>query len=193
MQMTLRQAHKMVEKINGRMTKISIQANREIGIWNMRPSTIPDAQAEFEKELARQINLTNVRQAIRQGIQVANRAEVDAAVALRKATLDQIGILRAVVAGVDPDNIYTSSAINDKVAAAKQAASINASAYGRDSVTVCVITPERLAELNQQIDLYQLKLEAIEDQLTAANADRANLVTITEEDAEVLRQENLIA
>lgn len=194
MQMTLRQAHKMVEKINARMASINVSPSRDVVVWNANSGSLDTLRAEFENEVNRQIHLTNVRQTLRVGIQRANRDQVDDLITARKATLDQIGILRHVVGQVNTDHMYTAEAIENKAAALRTAASAGSSGYGqRDTVTVCVVTADQLAHYNAQIDLLQLQLEQIEDELTAANASKSSVVVLDDVAVEILRAEKLVA
>lgn len=193
MKFTLRQAHKLVEKITARIATLNISPTREVNVWQADETSFETLQADFDKSLSRQMSLVAARYFIREQIGVANRAEVDSLVAQRKFLLDQIGTLRAVVADVRAHAITSPDALAEKAKATIAAATAGASrGYGDDTVTVCLIDDEALTVYNKKIDALQLKVESIEDQLTSANANRDSCVIVSDAVLAVLKEEGIV-
>ncbi len=193
MKMTLRQAHKLVEKINAKIGSIDVSVTREVTPWTVDEHTLRNLRAEFDTNVTRLQDLNAARYAVREQISVANRAEVDSLVAVRKYLLDQIGVLRNLVGGFRPSVVSSGAALAEKAVAQKAAAATGGtSRYSEDTVTVSLLTAEDVAMYNKEIDLLQLKIEETEDQLTSANASRDSSIILSDAVLATLRTEGLI-
>lgn len=193
MKMTLRQAHKLVEKINAKIGSIDVSVTREVTPWTVTADTLGTLRAEFDKNMARLFALNAARYAVREQIGVGNRAEVDSLVGERKFLLDQIGVLRTIVAGFRATHVSDAAALVAK-AQAQQSAAANGgtSRYSEDTVSVSLLTAADIEGLNSSIDELQLKIEEIEDRLTSANASRDGAIILSDAVLVTLRQEGLI-
>lgn len=194
MKLTLRQAHKIVEKIVARMATIDVSPIRQVNVWEAEALTFDRLLKEFQDAYARNLVLASARQAVRDAIGVANTVKVDGLVSKRKALLDQLGALRSVVsqATTSLTGITSAAALAQKVEAAKAASKTTNSAYSTDTVTIQLLNTVDLAILQKKIDVLQLQVEEVEDQLTTANAV-AGAVTISDDVAAILREEGVIA
>jgi len=101
--------------------------------------------------------------------------------------------MREQVSAVLLPSISSQSALNGKVEAArlaKRAAGATMSSYD-EAISVCLLSPQDIADINAVISRAQLNVERIEDLLTSANA-KPSTVMISDGDAEVLRSEGLV-
>lgn len=196
MQLTLRQAHKIVEKITARIATLDVSPTREVNIWEADANTFDNAVEAFNTDFERAVALMEARHSVRQQIGAANFAEVDNLIAQRKLLLDRISMLRTIVNGAKTKAVTSQEGLTTKVQAMTQASAAGgrSSIYGSDdSVTMLVIDPVRVAEMNSNIDALQLQIEAVEDKLTSANSSRDHLVIVSDTVVETLRIEGIVA
>lgn len=193
MQVTLRQAHKIVDKLNAKIKSIDTVTTADINIWQANDTdavitTLNAAGATSESAFARLVNLATIRHDIRGLIGVANHKAVDDLIARRKLSLDMLAIIRGLVEAYRPAGNLSPEVVVAQAAAARTANS----PYSSQTITVNLYDEADIAELRKQIDLYQLTLEHIEEALTAANSDRSNQLDLSEF-AEQLRAEGIVA
>jgi hypothetical protein len=195
MNLTLRQAHKAVEKITARLATLDISPTRSVSIWEADEATFEIARGAFESDLERTQRLMLARHFVRQQIGNANFAEVDSLIAQRKLLLDQIGLVRTLVAGAKNRQVTTQEGLYEKVKAmaASAASGGRSSLYGDDTVTITLVDDDQLVAYQAQIDQLQLEIEAVEDKLTAANSSREHLVILSDDVIATLRAEGVIA
>lgn len=195
MNLTLRQAHKAVEKITARLATLDISPTRSVSIWEADEATFENARASFESDLERTQRLMLARHFVRQQIGNANFAEVDNLIAQRKLLLDRIGLVRTLVAGAKNRQVTTQEGLYEKVKAmaASAASGGRSSIYGDDTVTITLVDDDQLVAYQAQIDQLQLEIEAVEDKLTAANSSREHLVILSDDVIATLRAEGVIA
>jgi len=173
MKLTLRQAHKIVDKINARLVEVNVDANPTLSAYNITDPAVAldEAKKAFEAELGRYMSLIAARSFIRAQVAYANAHEVDTLVARRKASLDIIAKYRSVKESYNERALATPEALGAKVNAVLEAAKTTTSLYGStDQITVSVMDKQYVADLDDKIQSLQLTIEAIEDQLTTANA-----------------------
>lgn len=193
MKVSLRQAHKIVEKISGRLATIRLSAQQTVNIWDETdPEVLLDKLGEqCRQEQKRQLNLLGARQDIRTSIQAVNGTEVNGLVATRKALLDQLATYRHLQGTIPANAISTGTALKAKLAAERAGAGGGrSSVYSNDTITVSVFTEADVENLDNQINELQLRVEAIEDQLSAANANGS--VTIGDFTLAILRKEGIV-
>jgi hypothetical protein len=194
---TLRQAHKLVDKIVAKMRTLTIESTKQVSAWEQDEvsAVLERLRGKFEEQIARQVALTNARQELRDAISIANRAAVDGLISQRKALLDQVGIYRAILDSASENYISDGNALAQKLSAMRSAAHAGATtpSWGGsgDTVTVSLLTSERQTVLEKLVNDTQLKIEAVEDALTQANAGTRVWVPASAE--ATLRQEGLIA
>lgn len=193
MHVSLRQAHKIVGKIHTKLAEIDISPMRSVNMWDNVDGAVEKMRTAYAIAVDRQQRLMQARQAIRDQIQAANRGEVDALVAARKTTLDQIGMMRAQLAGVSQNGVTSQVALDGKIDAARLAkrAGGASTSYYDEVISVCLLSQQDIDAINADISKAQLKVERIEDLLTSANA-KLSTVMISDGDEEILRSEGLV-
>ena len=155
--------------------------------------TIQQATAEFQKEVARKVALTNALFNIRKSVGQAN------------ATAGINDIL-ANVQGIDAvmavySNVATKSAgktldeINARVEKLKNVtaeASARASIYGDryNSVDTSVVTCEAIADAKVKVKYLKRQRQNLQDKLLALNVN--TMVTVSGDDEEVLKAEGIL-
>ena len=67
MKITLRQAHKLINKINSRLATFQISAAQQVNIWEVESpaETFANLQGQFQALCARNVALVTARQTIR--------------------------------------------------------------------------------------------------------------------------------
>jgi hypothetical protein len=195
MQVTLRQAHKIVEKITARLAMLDINPTREINVWEVTDTTFDDAVETFNEQVVRTHDLMLARHFVRGQIGNANFAEVNSLIAQRKLLLDRIGMLRSLVAGAKVRAVTSQAGLVEKARAmtAGAAAGGRSTMFGEDTVTILVVDQTDLDNCAADIDTLQLEIETVEDKLTTANSNREHMVILSDEVIETLQSEGIIA
>lgn len=194
MEVSLRQAHKIVEKITARLTTFEITATKRVNVWELTDAAeaFESARDELANTIDRHRELVTTRQLIRNAIRDVNAVKIDSLVAHRKGLLDLIASMRSVIGTVDPRAIATPEALTLKVAAMKESSKTSSGHYGStDEVTIGLLDTETLALYDQQVNAYQLAIEATEDQLTHENAKGS--VVLEDDIVDLLREEGIVA
>jgi hypothetical protein len=190
MQVTLRQAHKLVDKINASFQNLQISPVENINIWQMTPLSLDDRRKKFHTKLARQLALTTVRSEIRGQLQEANQGSVNELVALRKITLDMLALKRSLHVQLAPsvNEIDNQESLEQKVEILKASKEVGHRHY--DNVIVSLVNAVERQELENEIGDLQLSIDQIEDQLTTANSGKK--ILLSETTMVVLKKERLL-
>lgn len=189
-EITLRQAHKLVEKLNARIASIELDTTIEVSIWDYDPAAVTSARVAFNEQTRRLTDLASIRQTIRNMIRIANQQAVDDLITKRKELIDTIGVLRTIVQRASTRTMYTPEALAQKVQATRTAQS-SGSSYGTpDTLSVSVLDVSDVERFTTMVEQTQLKIEQVEDQLTRVNS--STMITLSDEVFEQLKKENLI-
>lgn len=189
MKVTLRQAHKLVEKIAGRLGKIELSTQATVNLWDTTPASelYMSLQAELENNIERQLDLLGARQDIRTSVQAVNASEINGLVAARKALLDQLSTYRHLQGTIEKNTISGSDALASKIASSRESPQTS---YSIDTIRVSLYDDAKVTALDKKINELQLRVEAMEDQLTTSNATAQ--ITIGERTLAVLRREGIV-
>lgn len=197
MNITLRQAHKLIDKIHGRLATFGISATQSVNIWEVEDAAtaFQQLEAEFNEIVARNKSLLTARQVIRNLIQQANVGGVDSTIAMRKATLDEIGGHRHILNTIHLGGIASAEALERKIAAERAAAQTSGGGGGRfrsndDTVNVCLLGQDEFNELDRLIAVKQLEVEKMEDRLSQLNA--STTITLPADVVTILQKEGLV-
>lgn len=194
MQVSLRQAHKIVEKLTARLTTFEITASARVNVWELTDAAVAfqEAREVLHNTINRHRDLIEARQNVRNSIRVVNSLEIDTLVAKRKRLLDTIASLRSLLATVDKRAFSTPDALLQKVAAVKESSKASSSHYGStDEVSINLLDVEAQEMFDREINYLQLEIEATEDQLTQANVKGS--VVIDAGAAALLQAEGIVA
>lgn len=195
MNITLRQAHKLIDKINSRLGQFQISATQQINIWEVESptETFTKLQEQFQALCGRNTELVTARQTIRNLVADANRNGVDDTIAARKAALDAVGFLRHQLNTVNEHAVNTPSALARKLEAEREAAKASSAVSYRgngDTIAICLYSPADVEALNDKINQGQLAIERLEDQLSKLNSSIEVALPAAVE--QTLRQEGLL-
>lgn len=191
MEVTLRKAHKLIEKLHGRLAMIQISGAAMLGIWETQSAETQMAVArdQFDNTIAHQFNLLDARQEIRNSIQTANSLYIDKLIAERKRKLDVVGVYRHILSTVPRTAISSPDAADRKIKTLQDSATT--STYGStDEVVVSLLSQSDIDGYTQTINRMQLEIEQIEDQLTTENA--STKITLSQNVVATLKAEGLI-
>ena len=191
MKITLRQAHKLVDKITERLKTIVISATKTVSIWDVTDgeSTFDTSKQAALELIKRNMELIVARQAIRDLIRDANHTTVDQLVSQRKGTLDIIASSRHLLDTCGSGGITSPLALQQKATALREAAA--GTSYGSDTITICLVSTEDQSMIDKNIQEYQLLIEDIENKLTTANATTS--ISIPVEMLQILIDEGIVA
>ena len=173
MNITLRQAHKLIDKINSRLATLQISATQAVNIWEIEDptATYTKLSEQFTELCQRNRLLVSARQCIRNQIRVANYAAIDGVIADRKEAMDAAGFIRHQLNTVNDNAVTSPTALERKVAAEREAAKTTTTRYGAaDTVTICLYSQADVDVLNDQLNKQQLEIERLEDQLSKLNS-----------------------
>lgn len=173
MNITLRQAHKLIDKINSRLATLQISATQAVNIWEIEDptATYTKLSEQFTELCQRNRLLVSARQCIRNQIRVANYAAIDGVIADRKEAMDAAGFIRHQLNTVNNNAVTSPTALERKVAAEREAAKTTTARYGADdTVTICLYSQADVDVLNDQLNKQQLEIERLEDQLSKLNS-----------------------
>lgn len=187
MQLTLRQAHKLIEKIGTRLSTVRLTASGSISIYTQEDVgvVVNRERAKFQAELRRQLDLLQARQELRMSIQAANVSEVNNLVAIRKALLDELGTYRHL------QNLFPSKENTSIEELQAELATMKAtpSTY-QHSVSFSMLDANAIDDLDRNINQLQLRVEGIEEQLSIANT--SGVVGLSAQSEQLLRREGVI-
>ena len=173
MNITLRQAHKLIDKINSRLATLQVSATQAVNIWEIEDptATYTKLSEQFTELCQRNRLLVSTRQCIRNQIRVANYATIDGVIADRKEAMDAAGFIRHQLNTVNDNAVTSPTALERKVAAEREAAKTTTTRYGAaDTVTICLYSQADVDVLNDQLNKQQLEIERLEDQLSKLNS-----------------------
>lgn len=173
MNITLRQAHKLIDKINSRLATLQISATQAVNIWEIEDptATYTKLSEQFAELCQRNRLLVSARQCIRNQIRVANYTAIDGVIADRKEAMDAAGFIRHQLNTVNDNAVASPTALERKVAAEREAAKTTTTRYGaNDMVTICLYSQADVETLNDQLNKQQLEIERLEDQLSKLNS-----------------------
>lgn len=195
MKITLRQAHKLIDKINSRLGTFQISATKAVNIWEVEDpaSTFLQLTAQFRDLCKRNRALVTARQTIRNLIQQANVGAIDNTIAQRKAELDNEGFLRHLVNTVNPNAINTPTALARKLEADRAAASASSVASYRgdtNSINICLYSDADVEQIDAQLNAARLVVEKLEDKLSQLNSSTS--ITLSAETTSTLQAEGLV-
>lgn len=194
MNITLRQAHKLIDKINSRLATLQISATQTVNIWEIEDpaATYTKLSEQFAELCQRNRLLVSARQCIRNQIRVANYAAIDGVIADRKEAMDAAGFIRHQLNTVNDNTVTSPAALERKVAAEREAAKSNASSrYGAaDTVAICLYGQADVEALNDQLNKQQLEIERLEDQLSKLNSSTE--IELSADVAKTLQSEGLM-
>jgi uncharacterized protein YdcH (DUF465 family) len=155
--------------------------------------TIQQATAEFQKEVARKVALTNALFNIRKSVGQANAT---AGINDILANVQGIDAVMAVYSNVATKSAGKSldeiTARVDKIKNAPADASVRASIYGDryNSVDTSVVTCETIADAKAKVKELKRQRQNLQDKLLALNVN--TMVTVSGEDEEVLKAEGIL-
>lgn len=191
MELTLRQARKLTDKINQHIGTISLSTPNTINIWEVEPenaeTVFESAVAEFHAKQEQVVKLELIRSSIREAIQVANRDVIDDLVRRRHTaiTLNSYAHQTLLAGG---DEISSGAALARKIAAARESAS--KTAYSAETLSFRVLTKAQRDQGEAQLRKSKLVVEKLDDAIAVANA--TTKIVLPEETATVLRDLNLL-
>lgn len=191
MTFTLRQANKLVDKINHHITTINTQPTCDINIWEVvfSDQTIDQKRLEHKTNINRCLALILIRQDIRNKIARNNQAQVNQLITQRKILLDKLGVYRSIIQQIDLSAVQTATAFDGKMISLKA----NTGTYRPvDILTIGLMDSEEIDSMNNNINSLQRQVELVEDQLTTANSSSTLLVILDQDSYTTLRNENII-
>lgn len=190
MQVTLRQAHKLVDKINGRLKTVTLHPVAQISIYAVGDAAtlLSEKVAKHQAEQKRHFDLLSARQELRMSIQAVNAAEVNNLVAVRKSVLDELSTWRSIQLAVSDSAVSTAAELEAKLKALRETPSNGYS--HNEKVEVCLLSAADLEALDKRISTLQLRVEGIEDSLTTANS--VGSINISAGTEQLLRREGVI-
>lgn len=194
MNISIRQAHKIVTKIIARMTTIDVSPNKNVTVWCEDPTdVIAEAYSVFNDSVTRTITLNNIRQEIRHSIGAANCIEINGLISKRKSLLDVIDLYRTIMSSDTGQYIDPAEIVMQMKAAKVQSANATTSYSRSDTINICVLNKTIAESMTKRIDQLQLDIEQVEEELTIANSSSTNRIQLSEETLNVLRAESIIA
>lgn len=194
MQVTLRQAHKLVDKLTARIAITELTPVKSVNVFEVSSgtATIEALREEFKNTLTVHLNLIAARQFLRDMIQAANGASgINALIQKRKGVTDIIGTYRHVLANAAGSRgLTTGGALTDKAESMRAASKVSTGYGTTDEVQVSLIDSDEQAEYDRQVQSLQLTIETIEDELTTLNA--GTKIGLSSEVEGLLTEEGLI-
>lgn len=194
MQVTLRQAHKLVDKLTARIAITDLNPVRSVNVFEVAngDETVQALRDEFKNTLTVHLNLIAARQFLRDMIQSANiHSGINDQIQKRKGVTDIIGTYRHVLANASTTRgLTTGIALEDKASAVRAASKVTSSYGSTDEINVALIDADEQAEFDRQVQSLQLTIETIEDELTTLNA--GTKIGLSSEVEGLLKEEGLI-
>jgi len=201
MNITLRQAHKLVEKLTRLQNSITLNRTGGINIWTVAASTMNNKAADptkvqvaidsqaatFTVECNRKLHAVQFRAAIRERIQTKNQSSgINNAISQRKLALDVLSVYKSVDQNDRDLELSTAAALSGKITQLLNAEP-GRQMFGGEVVSFVV--PFNNNVKKEIVDLER-QIEQIDDQLTTLNASTTiNLLPV---EVEFLKSENLI-
>jgi len=192
MELTLRAAHKLVDKITQQIHAIQINPIATINVFDVDNDSdvvehlYQDRMQEFEDKIARVEDLMTIRTFIRDTIRAINEREgINQLVSERKDVVDRAQLLGRLVSVLREQYVSTPEALQRQIARAQEAAG---ESYRADVVNFSLISNRERME--HEIAGYRRQAETIEDALLHKNL--ANTLVLPQTHVIVLSDEKLI-
>lgn len=193
MHISLRQARKIVEKINGVIGSIDTNTTIGLNVWDLTDVTeaLDSAQLTLVTNIKRVVVLQVVRATLRSAIDSANHdSGISVHIAARKQHTDQIAFIKSVIDNTPNAHVVSTSAgITAKIAQLTEKSAVHS--YGRDdSIVVSLLTDNIRIELEQTAISLQRDLDKIENQLLELNV--STTIKLIPTVVSTLQAENLV-
>lgn len=192
MELTLRAAHKLVEKIKAHIRTIETNPGVSVNTHSIEDSNVlfVEHRRSFEENMSRVDQLMSTVFRLRESIRRENDVQdIDSVVAERSFNLDRIAHLQRVVNSAKAEGqINSAAALKSKT---QQILSKGAnSSYHDDTVSFSVVGKEQLSALEDQISTTKRLIESLEDQLL--NKNIVGKIFIDPSTVEFLHKERLV-
>lgn len=192
MELTLRAAHKLVEKINAHLKTIEVNPLITVNTYEVDDAAtlFKQHQDEFNTNMERVGSLLDIRANVRMLIGEQNAAStIDRLIGNRKAVLERLIAYQRVYNNRQEGQIASAAALEKKIKAGANTKQEHL--FGRsDSVSFTVITKDVKEKLEALIADAKRTIEGIEDNLLNQNVQRK--ISLSEQQVAVLRSERLI-
>lgn len=188
MQLNLRQAHKLVEKIGQRLGTIRLTSSTSFSIYMTDDFELAlrKARDKVELDIKRQLDLLAARQEIRMSVQSANVQEVNNLVAIRKGLLEELATYRHIYTLTGTGNPTTVESMKAELEALRTP---GATSYTQ-SISIELFDEQKAREFDNKISQLQLRVEGIEEQLSTANVTGS--IQISQQVEQLLRREGIV-
>lgn len=191
MKISLRQAHKLVQKINDHIGTIDTSSIVHLNVWEIEDSAkaLENARNEFSRNVNRVNELQKIRVELRNKIGNTNAlSSISTLIAARKAAGDQLVFLKTITA---KRNAIVSSQVGLDAKLSQLRSKEAQSAYGRDDmIAVSLLTDEQRKQNELEIVKLQRLIEDAENKLLELNV--AIPIELEPESVATLGFENLV-
>jgi hypothetical protein len=192
-ELTLRQAHKVVDKINLLIKTTDLITTRQLNVFE-----VSDAEAAFQEAVGEFVlaftfveQLTSARNQIRQSIGVANANEIDSIIVQRKQVMDRLAVTKNVLASSGNGRAHLVQSVSGLTAKVEQTLKAEQrNSYRDDIINISLLTPEFEEQLKSSAKAYQREIESFDEQLLTLNV--ATKIELSKEMIQVLRDAEII-
>jgi hypothetical protein len=192
MELTLRAAHKLVEKLNAHIKTIEVNPLVTVNTFEIDNAADLFAQHQkvFDENMERLADVQEVRNYLRLEIGKQNAGSIDTLIAQRKFAIERLAAYNRILETAKQEGqITTAAALERKIKS--ETTSKRESLYGRsDTVTFSLVNKSTKTILEGMVAAAKRAIEQTEDDLLRYNISLK--VVLTDKHVEVLKKERLI-
>jgi len=193
MELTLRAAHKLVDKIDAQIRTIDLNAIVLVNAFDVDRAAdqvtnlFIERAAEFDNRLLRVDNLITIRTDVREQIRTQNDVSgIGSVISQRKDKLDRIAMYTRVFASSHHEQmVSTAVALQRQIARVQDAKELHS-----ETVHFSLINSEARVRVEQYVATVKRAVEALEDRLLYLNINTK--IMLSTDHVETLKEENLI-
>lgn len=184
--LTLRQAHKLVERINIHLKSLTVETNHYYNMWDAENASawLKSKQDEYQQFLDLSFKLISARSAIRSAVQRANHSKINELISQRKLINEQIMFAQNNIIQRYQRGVTSPTTLQHKVEQLKANQSEN------DTIEVGMISDQLIADYKTTVAELKQQLIGLEETLLQLNV--TTTITLTDDVTDLLDSQRLM-
>lgn len=180
MELSLRQTHKLVEKLNGFIAEHTPSPVISVNVFDVSANAaIPrfaEEEAKFKAATVRHFSTLALRQQLRNYISVQNSlGGINELLGQRKVLCEKLSFIRSILNGRS-DLVNTSAGVSNLIR--KKQESVTSNVYQADTVEFTVLNVLERENMQSLVNILQRQLESTDEEISTKNATLKIFLTV---------------